>query len=67
MTELQLGATAARRWRLGLLARAGADDLDRAIAALPAPPEATDLRGPKKGLSLAASRIAARHRRVAVA
>ena len=57
MTEPQLGATAARRWRLGLLARAGADELDRAIAALPAQPEATDLRGPETGLVMLTGRI----------
>ena len=46
-----------RRRRMGLLARASAAELDAAWAALAAPPEASDLRGPETGLVMLTGRI----------
>lgn len=49
--------TERRRQRMGLLARASAVEFDAAWAALAAPPEVTDLRGPETGLVMLTGRI----------
>ncbi len=49
--------TERRRWRMGLIARATATELEAAWTALAVPPEATDLRGPETGLVMLTGRI----------